>query len=452
MNPYDEIKAYSKTVCEQIRWKKAHKVIAEEIENHICDQRDAYILQGDDEITATKKAILQMGDAVSVGMELDRIHRPKPQWIMISLTALLMLIGALANYFIDKSEYTLFCFAPYIIALTVFLICYFLDFTVLGRYAGYIYLLVLAFSAFQILLGKSVGGRMYYSTGRFTVSLSYLTLIFPLAYALLFYSLRHMNYKGIVLCEIGFVLFAVVLLLIPSFFGFIIFSITAFANFYICALKGWFGFDKKQGLLLALIIPISAVILALVYIIINPGFLTGITFAFNPYNESDGYGYLSCLIRDLLVNSKFVGKGSVPYRFESNIPEIPFAKTDYILTAITYNFGWIAFIVIIAVILAFSVLGIYYVTRQRSVLGTLLSLSIILTLILQASLYIINNLGFGIIPEVSMPLISYGKTALVINSSMIGFMLSVFRTGDIIKDSSISLLKPQSRIFMKMEN
>jgi len=452
MNPYDEIKAYSKTVCEQIRWKKAHKVIAEEIENHICDQRDAYILQGDDEITATKKAILQMGDAVSVGMELDRIHRPKPQWIMISLTALLMLIGALANYFIDKSEYTLFSFAPYIIALTVFLICYFLDFTVLGRYAGYIYLLVLAFSAFQILLGKSVGGRMYYSTGRFTVSLSYLTLIFPLAYALLFYSLRHMNYKGIVLCEIGFVLFAVVLLLIPSFFGFIIFSITAFANFYICALKGWFGFDKKQGLLLALIIPISAVILALVYIIINPGFLTGITFAFNPYNESDGYGYLSCLIRDLLVNSKFVGKGSVPYRFESNIPEIPFAKTDYILTAITYNFGWIAFIVIIAVILAFSVLGIYYVTRQRSVLGTLLSLSIILTLILQASLYIINNLGFGIIPEVSMPLISYGKTALVINSSMIGFMLSVFRTGDIIKDSSISLLKPQSRIFMKMEN
>ena len=393
-----------------------------------------------------------MGDAVSVGMELDRIHRPKPQWIMISLTALLMLIGALANYFIDKSEYTLFSFAPYIIALTVFLICYFLDFTVLGRYAGYIYLLVLAFSAFQILLGKSVGGRMYYSTGRFTVSLSYLTLIFPLAYALLFYSLRHMNYKGIVLCEIGFVLFAVVLLLIPSFFGFIIFSITAFANFYICALKGWFGFDKKQGLLLALIIPISAVILALVYIIINPGFLTGITFAFNPYNESDGYGYLSCLIRDLLVNSKFVGKGSVPYRFESNIPEIPFAKTDYILTAITYNFGWIAFIVIIAVILAFSVLGIYYVTRQRSVLGTLLSLSIILTLILQASLYIINNLGFGIIPEVSMPLISYGKTALVINSSMIGFMLSVFRTGDIIKDSSISLLKPQSRIFMKMEN
>ena len=67
MQPFDEIKQYCKTVCEQIRWKKAHNIISEEIENHLYDQRDAYISQGEDEKSAIQKAILQMGDAVSIG-------------------------------------------------------------------------------------------------------------------------------------------------------------------------------------------------------------------------------------------------------------------------------------------------------------------------------------------------------------------------------------------------
>jgi len=38
MSQSDEIKQYVKTVCEQIRWKKARSIVAEEIENHICDK------------------------------------------------------------------------------------------------------------------------------------------------------------------------------------------------------------------------------------------------------------------------------------------------------------------------------------------------------------------------------------------------------------------------------
>jgi len=42
-----------------------------------------------------------------------------------------------------------------------------------------------------------------------------------------------------------------------------------------------------------------------------------------------------------------------------------------------------------------------------------------LTFILQAIIYVISNLGYGIFPVLSLPLISYGKTALIINSSLI---------------------------------
>ena len=437
MQPFDEIKQYCKTVCEQIRWKKAHNIIAEEIENHLCDQRDVYISQGEDEKSATQKAILQMGDAVSIGMELDKIHKPKPQWTMITLTAMLMLIGMLSNYFIDSSEYSLvrFSLAPYIIAWTVFLICYLLDFSILGKYAKYCYFVILVVSVTGLLAGSPINGRIWFLTGRLYVSLSHIPLIFPLAYSLLVYALWHKRYKGIILCGIGYIPFAIILLLVPSFAGFALFTISALAILCMSIVKGWFGIDKKRGLLLVLIPALIAVIAAIIYIIQNPYFLNRLSTAVNPYSDRNGSGYIHCLMRDLLANSKFAGKGTVPAQFGSNVPIIPALDTDYILTALTHNFGWVAFIGISVVIIAFSILGLYYVTKQKSVLGTIVSLSIMLTFVLQAIIYIINNLGYGILSALLLPLVSYGKAALVINSALIGFMLSVFRTGDILKDS-----------------
>ena len=443
MQPFDEIKQYSKTVCEQIRWKKAHSAIEEEIENHLCDQRDAYISQGEDEKTATQKAILQMGDAVSIGMELDRIYRPKPQWTMITLTAVIMLTGMLSNYFID-SLYSLarFSLAPYIIALTVFLVCYILDFSILGKYAKYCYFIILGVSVTGLLFGSPINGGIWFLAGRLSVRLSYLSLIFPLAYSLLIYALRYKRYKGIILCGIAYIPFAIILLLVSSFTGFALFTMSALVILYISIEKGWFGVDKKRGLLLVLIPALIAVIAAIIHITRNPHSLNRLSAAVNPYSARDGAGYIHCLVRDLLANCKFAGKGTIPVQYGSSVPINPALGTDYILTALTHNFGWVVFIGISAIILAFSIYGLYYVTKQKSVLGTIVSLSIMLTFVFQAIIYIINNLGYGMLSALSLPLISYGKSALIINSALIGLMLSVFRTGNVLKDN----IKPPAKI------
>jgi len=66
----------------------------------------------------------------------------------------------------------------------------------------------------------------------------------------------------------------------------------------------------------------------------------------------------------------------------------------------------------------------------------LVSLSIMLTFILQAIIYVISNLGYGIFPVLSLPLISYGKTALIINSSLINRIYAFgFQNRDVFKDS-----------------
>ena len=86
MEQSNKLEGYLKTVCQQIRWKKAHGVISEELENHIIDQKNAFVSEGFTEENAMDKAIEEMGDPIVVGSELDRTHKPKPEWCIISLT------------------------------------------------------------------------------------------------------------------------------------------------------------------------------------------------------------------------------------------------------------------------------------------------------------------------------------------------------------------------------
>ena len=220
MQEPETIKKYVDDVCQQIRWRKVHPVVTSEIENHIYDQRDAYIASGSDIKTATDNAVLQMGDAVVVGRELDKTHKPQCQWTMLSLTAVLMGIGLLMNLFIFSSvdRYSNFHPVFFIVAIAIMFACYYIDFTVLGKYAMHIYIFVLILSMLSFLFTTRHNGAHWIAIGplAFAFPLSYLSLIFPLAYALLIYTLRSKGLQGILLCGVGYLPFAIILLLIPS--------------------------------------------------------------------------------------------------------------------------------------------------------------------------------------------------------------------------------------------
>lgn len=88
MSECNTIQAYLDAVAEQIRWKRAKPVVLSELEQHLEDQRDTFAFEGC--ANAEQLAVEEMGDPVSVGAELDRIHRPKPQWGLLALTVLLL--------------------------------------------------------------------------------------------------------------------------------------------------------------------------------------------------------------------------------------------------------------------------------------------------------------------------------------------------------------------------
>lgn len=48
---------FLENICKQIRWKKAHAIVSEEIRNHVIDQKNAFVKEGLDEKNAMEKAI-----------------------------------------------------------------------------------------------------------------------------------------------------------------------------------------------------------------------------------------------------------------------------------------------------------------------------------------------------------------------------------------------------------
>lgn len=85
----DRISAFVEAVGAEIRWKKARPLLTEEIRTHLLDQRDACVAQGMAEDEAQAEAVRQMGDPVALGADLDRVHRPRPQWGLLALALVL---------------------------------------------------------------------------------------------------------------------------------------------------------------------------------------------------------------------------------------------------------------------------------------------------------------------------------------------------------------------------
>ena len=171
MNVSDAFHRYAEKVCEQIRWKKAHPAVAQEIEDHLTDQKNAYLAAGDSESIAEEKALLQMGDPVSVGAALDQTHKPAPQWGIIGLVLLLFVLGGIIQVLLLKtipagndalatrSAQVLFVFLP--LSLATFVGMYFLDFSFFGKHPYVLPLGLLMVDLAAHLFGVFYGGKRF---------------------------------------------------------------------------------------------------------------------------------------------------------------------------------------------------------------------------------------------------------------------------------------------------
>ena len=183
---------------EQVRWRRARPALAQELRTHLLDQRDACLAQGMSQTEAEAESLRQMGDPVEVGTQLDRVHRPAPQWGMLALVGLLLCSGFFIQATVMQQLGRVQPYMPTVIVsillgVAAMAAVYLGDYTLLGRRPVLLYSLGMA--ALAVLIqrgGMRVGGISY-------------TLLGPVLYALLVYGLRGKGWRGLLLALAGLV-------------------------------------------------------------------------------------------------------------------------------------------------------------------------------------------------------------------------------------------------------
>lgn len=446
MQQHIKIKQYLETVCGQIRCKKAHADIREEIGNHIADQKEAFMAQGMEEETATLKAVEQMGDPVIVGTELDRTHRPKPEGSIIALTALLLLAGIVIRFYTTPREslglpmfnrqliFTL-------VGLGLMILCYYLDFTLLGKFPIVLFLSLAALTILIIARTSPINGRHIYAT--------YPLLLFPAVYAGIVYRMGNKGYPGIILCGVLFGIPFALSLAIPSVASAIVLALSCLTILTAAIARNRFGVSRLYAFLLVYI-PSMAVFLFFLHRI-GGSLLERIATARLPFSDTMGSGYIENIIRQLLSGARLAGQGSLPETVSQAVPQLPGISSDFLLAYSVHRFGWLAFVVVVLLMALFIIRAFMLCLKQKSFLALLVSTAITATLALQTVFYIVANLGLPIFSPLSLPLVSQGSSYLLVNMCLVGILLSVFRTGHFVKDRE-RVGKSPANSFIKLED
>lgn len=462
MPAIDPIKAYLDTVCKQIRWKKCHASIASELEGHLLDQRDALVQEGASEAEAITEAIAMMGDPVTVGTQLDRTHRPKPQWSMLILTVLLVLAGAVTQYIALQdpqyrasryiSEWTSLAALA---CLPVLVIAYFADFTLLAKYPRLL-IAGLVLLSIPVFLQPDEFLRSPNIVPGYPELVLYIPMLFPVLFAGFLYTMRGRGYLAVMLSLTVILLLAAIATRFSPFSpsaGIVLIVISGTTLLAITICKSWFKVKKAYALAANAVGALIGLFLWLRFGLMRvfQGW-DQVLWVFFPDRAPEGYSYQETLTHTLLKHAVFWGKGNLPEPYQSNSSVYITAHTDQLLTYVIFKIGWVVFAFILALIILFLVKGFMLCLKQRNALGQLAALSVLISFTFQILMYLAFNLGLIMWVPFSLPLVSYGKTAIVINLALTGLMLSVFRTGHATGEHGRLTASSNGQRFLTWEN
>lgn len=363
-----KIAEYLEAVRQQIRWKRAQPSVLEEINNHIADQRNAFLREGLNEEEATNKALAEMGDPIVVGEQLDRAHRPRPDWPLLVTTVGMLLLGIAIQILIGPKHISngaemfqkqIVCAG---IATLVMMAAYFTDFTILGKFpkAGFFGLCVIMGADYLIT-------RVHISS----IYAINLLLLFPAVYAGFVYKMRNKGYGGFMLCGVMLIIPAYLSLLDPRWINetiFLVLSISGLTILTAAVTKGWFKVRKIFAMLM--MYTSAAVILPALFLLMSDeGYVARkIQPMSNPAIDPTGYGYIGTVVQQSLFHSQFIGEGSPISNFEVSTAAqflSATANTDFLLTYLIYRFGWIMLIGTVVIFSLFIIRAAILCRKQK---------------------------------------------------------------------------------------
>ena len=438
----ETIRDYLDTVTAQIRWKRARTVVVRELETHLEDQRQEFQAEGHPPEEAERLAVEEMGDPVAVGTDLDRLHRPRPQWGLLGLTLALLLVGSWLRYALTRAGAPwgedldpLRCALSAAAGAAVLMGAYFLDVSRLLRWARWVYIGAVAVGVLSLHLSPTVNNASYFTR--------YVVLFYPAVYAFWLYACRGKGWQGLLAAVAGGIPLASIGVEAPFLQGVIQLLVIGCFLLLLAIWMGWFTVPRRQGM--AAVGGLAAIMAgAVAWLLIGVGFgASRIQILLHPETDPMGSGYQSIMTQRVLEASRLVGEGGdLPIQMDTIrgrelLPEmmLPEWNHDFLPATLVYKLGWLPYLLLLAVLAALFLWMLRRCACQRSQSGKLLALAVVGTLAVQTLFAVVLNLGF-VLFSAQLPLVT-GNLHSVVDCALIGLALSAFRSESILRDTAV---------------
>lgn len=435
---------------DQIRDKYAKDYVAKEILWHIEDQADAYQHCGMDREEALAKSVEEMGDPVSVGISLDRIHRPHMEWRFIIYVLFISILSVGLFWIIGR---TLFPedgswnrlasnhLVWVVIGIIAMFIMYRLDYTFLAgksRYLAAIYLTLI--TILPIPFGRSINGASrWIGFGRLSVCIPALLMLYLPIFAGILYDYREKGKSAI----IQIILWMIAPIVSRFLYGDSFLSsynslilISEIILFILVVRKNWYAVKSRLVLIWSGIIALALIVMGISLLLFNlksyqvarlEYWLSNLGIMSRP-SDTDGMNYINSRLNMILSQSNLLGSSVPALKILNDLPE----QTDSLLLgSVSAICGYIGVIGIIVCLFALSIYIFRISCRQKNSLGYVVGCACGTIFAAQSLVNIL--IVYGLLPMSGsiLPFFTTGGSFLIIDYLLLGLILSIYRYKDI---------------------
>lgn len=420
---------YLNNLLDQIRCRKAHAAIREELESHISDQIEDNMKAGMTREEAEKAAVCDMGDPVTTGISLDQIHRPKMARQIIVLMAVIMFAGVLIHWMMGAPVACMQTISGFCL---MFFICH-LDYTRIAAIAKVIAAGIILVGIYALFFGVRFGGNIWVASLLWLrISMFSFLMLYVPVYGAILYSYYGEGYKGLVKAALWAVPPLFIALMMSSLTLFLILSVCMISLLVLAVVKKWFQVKQKR-------VVIGAAILVLA--------ITGILQIANAPYQMDRIrnflagdvesNYVTKVLKNCFTGSILIGKG-----VEELKTTLPDYNNSFILAYLTGTYGYIICTAVCAVLVLLIVAIFSIVFRQKNQLGMMMGFGSGMILFTNIAINLLENFGILQTSQTFLPFFSKGGSCMYVCYILMGVILSVYRYKDVY---SVHLPKRKGR-------
>ncbi len=320
-------------VTRQIHSKEARIHVEKELNYHLKETKKYWMDKGLTEIEAEEKAVNQMGDPLKLGVKMNKLHRPKVDWLLLSLLAAVMVLGILPILALAESygevrdsflqNKVIFGLAGLALAIGIM----FFDYRRLQRW-GWVFFLIGAaiLSALRWFPNTFINGEPHFwIPGVGALSCWAALPFFFLAWAQFFQDKRIKVWQLILLFVFSLYLF----IMIPNL------SITFIYGMTVMIMLWWSHLSKKVVFSLTIGSITTGIAGVSALLLVAKDYQTERLRAYlNPDAYANGAGYIYGQLKERMTGANWFGEAA-------QARSIPYLHTDFALSGLTSQFGYV---------------------------------------------------------------------------------------------------------------